>query len=405
MLRVVIISTLPPIQTGESPYTESLIRELEQYEDIDIHAISTREADILESKSGRVHTHRIWNPHDPLYPFRLCKKIGKLRPHLVHVQFGPDKQVFGGFFGEPMLLLLLLLRASGIKTTVTLHSTWMPYQVKERVQGYGILGRLALLAGPVFRLYNRFLDWGTTTIQLSTTTMHSFLRAYYLRCYKVSSRKVLEIPHPCQETAVLPDTEDAKSELGLEGRRVALVFGFIRRGKGIETGIKAMESVRTEVEDALLLIAGRPLDSDGEEYLRELEALQRRLHLQDCVEFRSKYIEESTVPLYFAAAEVILLPYGESVGASGPAHNYAGHGVPIIASDVGLHMRDTLGGNLLLFKRGNSDSLARILVYLLQSPDRREQIGDRVRAYAADETWEVAAERTLKNYSDTLSLR
>ncbi len=404
MLRVVIISTLPPIQTGESPYTASLIRELEQHKDIEIHAISTPEADVLDSKSNRVHTHLIWNPHDPFYPFQLCRQIRNLRPHIVHVQFGPDREVFGGLFGEPMLLLLLLLKLSGISTTVTLHSTWMPYQVKERVQTYGLLRRFTFLASSMFRLYNRLLDSGTTTVQLSTAAIGSALRTHYLINYDVNPDEILEIPHPCQAVRRVPDTDNAKSELDLEGKTVILVFGFIRRGKGIETAIKAMRRVRSETKDALLLIAGRPLDADGRRYLKELRALRTELHLEDCVEFRSEYIEEELVPLYFAAAAVIVLPYGESVGASGPAHNYARYGVPIVASDVGLHMRDTLGGNLVLFRGGDSDDLATTLIGLLRNPELRERIGRRISEYASTETWELAGKRTLRNYAQTLSL-
>ncbi len=405
MLRVVIISTLPPIQAGESPYTENLIQELEQYEDIEIHAVSFNEADDLECESDRVHTHSIWNPRSPFYPCILSQKIRELKPHIVHVQFGPHGEVFGGLFGEPMLLLLLLLRLAGIRTTVTLHSTWMPDQVEERIRSYGIMGRLSLFARPMFRLYNRFLDLGTTTIQLSTTTLESSLRSHFLKEYNINPEKVLEIPHPCKPVAQVPDTRVAQAQLGLENKKITLSFGFIRRGKGIETAIEAMDNVRSEVDDALLLIAGRPLDSDGARYLKELKNLRRRLGLEEWVQFRSKYIEDELVPHYFAAASVIVLPYGESVGASGPAHNYAGYGIPIVASDAGLHMRDTLGGSLTLFERGNATELAQKLVSLLGNPERRERIGEEMKEYASEETWSVAARRTLQNYVKTLRIK
>jgi glycosyltransferase involved in cell wall biosynthesis len=156
--------------------------------------------------------------------------------------------------------------------------------------------------------------------------------------------------------------------------------------------------------NALLIIAGSAREVKDRKYLSQLLELVDELNLGDTVQFHSKFIPEGRIPYYFAAASIVLLPYAESVGASGPAHSYAAFGVPIVASDVGYHMAETLGGNLTLFEQGNPINLAKKLDVLLSNRERAKLVGEKIRDYAETETWQKAAKRTLENYRDTMVL-
>jgi len=351
MLRVAMISPLPPHNSGESTYTRKLIEKLVETGKVKVIAIAQRNAELLEKELTNVETHPVWKNTDPFYPFTLLRYIKKLNVDLVHIQFGPHGKVYGGKFGEYMLLLLLLLRLSGIPTTTTLHSTWMPSQVVRRISDYHGLNSIAIFAPSLFRLYNRFLTKGSTSIQLSTSKMDSLLRKEFLREYNVSQHKIFEIPHPCGKPDSIPETEYALEKLNLEKRKVILVFGFIRREKGIENALEAMRFVKEKIPESVLLIAGRPKDENGLAYLKELKRLCKTYSLENNVRFDTEFIDEENIPNYFGSASVILAPYTESVGASGPIHNSAGYGIPIIASDVGYHMKESIGGNLVLWRK------------------------------------------------------
>ncbi|MGQ4871512.1 MAG: glycosyltransferase [Candidatus Thorarchaeota archaeon] len=392
---------MPPERAGEAEYTASLIRELSA-RGVRVLAIAGKNARPLNSPN--VTTAPIWDGRQLTYPFRLASFLRRNRPHILHVQFGPDRQVYGGFFGEVMLILLLLARLMGIKTTVTLHSTWMPAQVVERVKTYRLLSKFAVLAAPFFRLYMRLLDWGTNTIQLSTVRLNSALRRRFLREYKIRAEKVLEIPHPCRPVRSKPGPAEARRALGLEGREPLLIFGFIRRGKGIEVAVKAIAEVARHHPSVLLLIAGSPWGEDGEFYLLEIRELIERLGVSKWVRLDTEFIPSERVPLYFAAAALILLPYEDSVGASGPAHNYAGYGVPIVAADVGLHMREALGGSVVLFRSKDATDLSHKIVELLDDPAWQARIGQALREYATHEDWTRAAARTIAHYMRTLTV-
>ncbi len=404
MLRVAMISPLPPKNSGESTYTYNLIESLARTGKVRIIAITQEDAYSLEERIPNVETHRAWKNNSPLYPLSLFRYIRRINADIVHVQFGPHGKMYGGRFGEHMLLLLLLLRISGIPTTTTLHSTWMPCQVEKRIREYHGLDGLAVLAPGLFRLYNRLLASGSTSIQLSTAKMDSLLRNRFLKEYKVAEDKVFEIPHPCIYPVSTPKRSDALKRLHLVGKKVVLVFGFIRREKGIEKALEAMQIVKDIVPDAMLLVAGRPKDKDGEKYLDYLKEYCHNGSLDESVKFETEYIPDEDVPLYFGASSIILAPYTESVGASGPIHNSAGYGVPIIASDVGLHMKESIGGNLILFKAGNSRDLAEKIVQTLTNTAETGKICARQVEYAKKESWRLAARRTLEYYRKTLEI-
>jgi glycosyltransferase involved in cell wall biosynthesis len=366
-------------------------------------AIAGEDAAVMNSPDSKIVTLPIWSGRSLLYPLRLLKHITKRKCHLTHVQFGPYGRVYGGFFGEVMILLLILLRFVGVKTTITLHSTWMPRQVEERVKQYRILGRLSVLAAPFFRLFMKLLDWGTNTIQLSTAREDSSLRKAFLREYRFNPNKVLEIPHPCMTLDERSDRQSAARGIGLEGKAIVLMFGFIRSGKGFETALKAVAQMRAQFPDVVLLIAGRPQGFRRGEYLEELKILANDLELKDNVRFDTRFIPEEEISTYFSASTLLLIPYTESVGASGPIYNYAGYGVPIVASDAGFHNKESLGGNLYLFKAGNSDSLSAKLKEVLEHPSALNEISRKQIQYARKENWKMAAKRTLHNYRKTIS--
>ena len=404
MLRIAMVSPLPPQRTGESLYTVNLITELARTGRIHVTALTGKDAKAIVTETGLVEVLNVWKGRNLLYPFALVKHLKRVRPHVVHVQFGPHGEVYGGLFGEPMLLFLILCRLFGFRTTVTLHSTWMADQVVERARTFPFLGRFSFLASAAFRVYMRLLDWGTDVLQLSTVKTNSLLRKAFLRDFGYHPEKVVEIPHPCRQRTKQLDRKSASDMLGLTDKRIILMFGFIRRGKGIGVAIKAMKQIRNSQPNTIMLIAGTPQDNEGMFYLQELLKLTTRLSLDDHVRFDTEFIPEERVPVYFSAASAILFPYTESVGASGPIHNYAGYGIPIVAADVGYHMRESIGGNVLLFKAGDSKSLAKRLEEILSDDSLATRLGQSQVSYAQKETWRRASSRTVEYYKRALKI-
>jgi glycosyltransferase involved in cell wall biosynthesis len=136
-------------------------------------------------------------------------------------------------------------------------------------------------------------------------------------------------PHPTyavfSEKAV--SREEARRVLGLEGR-VLLFFGYVRPYKGLEDLLTALRLARPDAWDHLVVV--------GEFY--EPEARYRPLLDDPALRVRvrvvNRYVPNEEVARYFAAADVVALPYREATG-SGIAQIAFGAGVPVIATRTG----------------------------------------------------------------------
>lgn len=137
------------------------------------------------------------------------------------------------------------------------------------------------------------------------------------------------VPHPVYESFGSPVPKaEARRMLKLADERVILFFGFIRAYKGLEVLLKAMPRVLASVK-VRLLIAGEFYEGE-KEYLE----LIRTLHLEDAITIYSRYIPQPDVPVYFSAADVVVLPYHTATqsGIVQIAYNFD---KPVITTRVG----------------------------------------------------------------------
>jgi glycosyltransferase involved in cell wall biosynthesis len=173
-------------------------------------------------------------------------------------------------------------------------------------------------------------------------------------------------PLPAEPLRAVP-REEARKALGVSVDRVAfLFFGLIRPYKGVEVLLDAFAAL-PDGGRALLLLAGEPW---GDEKGR----IARRLadpHLADRVIARLEWIPERDAAVWFAAADVAVLPYREATG-SAVAAQAAGAGLPIVASSVGgLAQVVDDGVTGVLVPPGDASALAAALKGLLEDEARR----------------------------------
>ena len=137
-------------------------------------------------------------------------------------------------------------------------------------------------------------------------------------------------PHPAYEHLTQPTLSkaEAKDALGILAERVVLFFGFIRDYKGLRYLIESLPLVREKL-DVHLLIAGE-IWGDAKPY-HELIA---RLSLMDNTTLVEKYIPNEEVARYFAASDLVVIPY-VSATQSGIVQLAYGFGKPVVVSRVG----------------------------------------------------------------------
>jgi glycosyltransferase involved in cell wall biosynthesis len=188
------------------------------------------------------------------------------------------------------------------------------------------------------------------------------------------------------------ESSNARRRLQLpESARIAMFFGQIRPYKGLEDLVSAWDDATAAADHGgpapFLLIAGRCDD--------EAERARIRDEMRDrSGRFDEGYAPHETVPLYFAAADIVVLPFRQ-VTTSGSAVLALSLGRPIVAPRLGA-LRDLPADVGFLYEDGGLDeALGRALS---ASPEVLAECSAAARGYADSLSWDHIAAATVGVY-------
>jgi glycosyltransferase involved in cell wall biosynthesis len=134
-------------------------------------------------------------------------------------------------------------------------------------------------------------------------------------------------PMPAVDRKTAREFVEAKTGLS-QGDRVILLFGDVRHYKGADI---AMEALRQLPSHYHLLVAGNPDDESSE----SIQALAKRLDIQNRLHLQLHFISDNEVPFYFTGSDIVLIPYRKTFsGQSGPLVIAATLGVPVAAANL-----------------------------------------------------------------------
>jgi glycosyltransferase involved in cell wall biosynthesis len=170
--------------------------------------------------------------------------------------------------------------------------------------------------------------------------------------------------------------------------------------KGLVPLLEALAKVRTERDDAELVIIGKPKGKS------KIPGIIDRLGLTNSVKFVSGVTDERIVELY-AETEVAVVP-SLYEGFSLPAIEAMACGVPLVATTGGAlpEVVGTDGETGLMVPPGDPDALAHMLLRALGDADLRARIGTAGRKRVLDNfTWRQTAVGTVENYRALLDAR
>ncbi|CUT02751.1 Glycosyl transferases group 1, partial [Candidatus Kryptonium thompsonii] len=144
---------------------------------------------------------------------------------------------------------------------------------------------------------------------------------------RASYKKVF---HPIYEIFGKPiDRNEARKLLGIRpDEKILLFFGYIRGYKGLDLLLKSMKLVLSKFP-VKLLVAGEFYE-DPKRYYKIVE----EEGIADFVIFKSEYIPNDEVKVYFCASDLVVLPY-ISATQSGIVQIAYNFNKPVIATNVG----------------------------------------------------------------------
>ena len=227
-------------------------------------------------------------------------------------------------------------RIRRLNADVVIFKHWMPffapcYFTVSRVAKRGSTTKILYVCDNIIPHERRFGDKALTRLALSAAdgfiVMSRSVEKDLLRMKPAARYEFVH--HPVYENFAGDFTKAAAREkLGINSGPVILFFGYVRRYKGLHILLEAMKLVREKL-DVTLIIAGEFYDSK-EPYQKQIEALG----LGNSVKLLDRYIPDNEVGLYYAAADVVALPY-LSATQSGIVQICYHFNKPVIATDVG----------------------------------------------------------------------
>jgi len=188
----------------------------------------------------------------------------------------------------------------------------------------------------------------------------------------------------------MPTQEEARRKLDLpDFGKVVLFFGAVRPYKGVEEVLSAAAELSNQ--EVFFVLAGKPLT---EAYRREL--MQKAISPN--VRMYLEHIPEEEVPLFFAAADLVVLPYRRILN-SGSAFLALTFGKPILAPRQGslIELEQRYPSLVYLYEDVPLNA-AKILNALKRFDQNKHRIPLEWRDMLLSHEWVEIAERTLLFY-------
>jgi len=388
MLRLAYVSTYPPTHCGVAEYTRFLIRALKPlYPELEIYVLS----DIGEGGSevrleGDVEVHPSFIQGGSDDYSRLLDSISEIGGvDILHVQHEY------GIYGRDDRILKACLEAKREnlvkKVVFTLHTVYHPSS-----------------RSPETLAFQRELNRADALI------VHSYLMEFELHNQGIDPTIVRRIPHG---TLLNPHLDETRKELllslGLREREAPGIIlttpGFLRRDKGLDLLVNAMNSLEPFRENFTLLIAGEKRvggDPEAEKMIEAIEEESRKLN----VIFLDRYLSDDEILRIAALSDIIILPYRDVAGkysVSGILHLSMGSFKPIIGTRVPRLLELYQFSPRTTVTPMNPAELAKIIKWCIRNYDYVVAYMSSLYGYAIRTQWVRMARRHLSLYRELLT--
>lgn len=307
--KILLLGPIYPYKGGISHYTGLMYRELAKRHDVEMISYKMQYPKFLFHKEQRDYSNDSFKIEGAKYllhtanPFnivRTARYIKRRKPDLVVIQW------WHPYFAP---CYFLLTRFMGRQNVVFVCHNVFPH---ERFPMDKALTRLALSGGSHYIVHAAEEAEELTKIQPHPDYVVTPHPTYNAFCFE-GMRK-----------------EQAREKLHIGAEeRILLFFGYVREYKGLKYLLRAIPKICREDDKVRLWVVGE-FGADREEYLE----LIRGLGIEDRVRVQDAYTPDREVEKYFAAADLVVLPY-TSATQSGIVQIAYGFTKPVVVTNVG----------------------------------------------------------------------
>lgn len=309
--KVIIIGPAWPLRGGLASFDERLAREFsaEGY-DASIYTFSLQYPGFLFPGTTQYSTEPApeglsikvcINSINPLNWLKVGRDLKKLQPDLVVVRYWLP------FMGPCLGTILRQVKKNRFTKIVCIADNVIPHEHR-----------------PGDKIFTRYFIQPVDAF----VTMSDKVRADLQTFSSKPSRKVV---HPLYDNfGPAVAKAEARKHLSLPAdQKIILFFGFIRKYKGLDLLLEAMQDERIRSAGILLLVAGEFYET-REEY----DALIEKLGIANQLILRTDFIADSEVRYYLSAADFVIQPYRNATqsGVTPLAYHFE---KPMLVTNVG----------------------------------------------------------------------
>ncbi len=368
-MKIVLIGPVYPYKGGIAHYTSLLYKALKKEHDVTLISYKMQYPKILFKKEQKDYSNDTFkvdeavfliNTANPFNIFRVANNINKIHPDIVLMQWWHP-------YFAPCYRILLNHLKKDIKVIFTCHNVF-PH---ERFPMDRLLTKTVLSKGDGFIVHSKSDEEDLKTLKSSASIKYNPHPTY--NAFKIRNISSIE----ARREIVAKDgfIIDDKTPL-------LLFFGFVREYKGLKHLLNAVPQIVSKLPDCKLLVVGS-FGNDKNDYMD----LIKELRIHNSIYLKDTYTPDNEVEKYFAAADLVVLPY-EDATQSGIVQIAYGFEKPVVVTGVG-GLPDVVSNSVTgyVVEPFSPQSIARKVIEFFEE-DKEKTFKEGIRAEAYRFSWE-----------------
>lgn len=323
-MRLLVLSTYPEKNSihgektvGVASYNKNTLLAIKRAQpELEIEVWAEQFEKPEEYTDNDIYIRRFWKRNNVLSIFSLFWQALGSTHTTVLIPF--EIMIFGGYVQAALVLVMtIFLRLAGKRTFMVIHQ---------------IVDDLSSLHGESLKTSVINLFASILYIMLQAGAYKSVVFEEALKHRLPEKYKTSVIPHAVEAFSAI-SRADACKELQMEpNTKYMLYFGYLSPYKGIDELIRVWKPS----EQVKLIVAGgaNVNHAKNDEYMTFVNRVQSTALEKGII--LTGYLEEAKIPLYYALADAVILPYRLFMSSSGPLSIAFSFKKPILMSEA-LH--------------------------------------------------------------------
>ncbi len=368
-MRIGVISTYPPIECGIATYTKYLTDSLLQIQGNEIYIVSQ-----FGGRGERVYP--AFHADDADLADKVFKMMVKFTPDVVHIQheFG----LFGPSQGVNCISLVYRLKLAGLPVVVTMHSVYEGFLREQKIVTEALI---------------RASDAVIVHEEYQKETIFKEIDSF---------DNIWVIPHGAREIEPVPE---AKRRLGLgENTKEILLCGYFRPTKGLDRIVRIFPRIAEQVENAVLVIAGKMRSTEYREYRDMFFNLVETSPVRDRIFVLRGQFPEKIFNTIMSSGDVVPMPYLQGSQSGVFAHCLA-FGRPVVVSPDVRSLREAVNEVKCGLVARDDEEFVTHIVKILNDSELWSELSSNAREYVKKNiAWRLIAKKTMDVYRNIIKV-